>query len=137
MTADNSRRLRDLCAHVHDDDGVEAWREDGRHQSSGRPAHKDAQMAKAAVRAVEQEVCGSQLGIDWAARVMDVQVSAGAHLRVWVGVACPRQQVEQARQWLAARAPAVRTTLARTVSRKRVPTVGLVMEWLEEDSHGR
>ncbi len=136
MAADKSRRLRDLCAHVHADDGQEAKRDEQRKTPPNPPAFRDAQLAKAARRAVEQEVCATQIGIDWGTHVIDIQVSAGAHLRAWVGVACPRRDIDRAGMWLATRTPAVRAALARSITRKKAPTVTLVMEWVTGHPHG-
>lgn len=136
MAAEDSR-LRDLCAHVHEDDGRDARRQD--RKTGGAPhagAHRDGQLLKIARRAIEQEVCANAGGIGWRAEVLEIEVGAGPHVRAWVGVACPRPHADDAQAWLSARAGAVRAALARSLARKRTPTVTLVVQWVREVSHG-
>jgi len=128
---------RDLCAHLHEDDGI-----DPRHERRGHDRvkdiklqRKDEQLAKfaflAAERVLMERIDSGELG----ASVLDAEVKgSGSHVLVRV---CFQSSVDRrlAEQWLAAITPQVRTELAWRLNRKRTPSVRL--QWTIEppDEH--
>lgn len=118
---------RDLCAHLHEDDGI-----DPRHERRGHDRvkdiklqRKDEQLAKFAFRAAEHVLTARTDAPDFGASVLDAEVKgSGSHVLVRV---CFQSSVDRriAEQWLAAIAPQVRTELAWRLNRKRTPSVRL------------
>lgn len=118
---------RDLCAQLHEDDGI-----DPRHERRGHDRvcdiklqRKDEQLAKFALRAAEHVLTARTDAPDVGASVLDAEVKgSGSHVLVRV---CFKSNVDRrvAEQWLAALAPQVRTELAWRLNRKRTPSVRL------------
>ncbi len=112
----NGRDLRDLCAHVEPDDGVDPRRE--RHRDDvaweTRRARADGELAIAVARIVEDVIASRS---ENAARVIGTHVQGrGAHVIVVVEGVCPRpDQV----------ASEARDQLARRLNRARVASISV------------
>lgn len=119
--------LRDLCARMHDDDGVDPRRE---RRSADRVKdfkliRKDEHLAKFAFLATERVLAENVDSIGAGAFVMDAEVRGSGshvHVRVCVSDSADRRTAEQ---WLAAITPRVRAELARQLNRRRTPSVRL------------
>lgn len=118
---------RDLCAHEHEDDGVDIRRERRSHDrvKEKKLERKDEQLAHAAMRAADEVLTASVQTPGGSPNVMEAHVSGhGAHVTVWVAMESDRERHE-VDQWLRSRATAVRAALAHALNRKRTPTVTL------------
>ncbi len=112
----NGRDLRDLCAHVEPDDGVDPRRERRRDDVAWetRRARADGELAIAVARIVEDVIASRS---ENAARVIGTHVQGrGAHVIVVVEGVCPRpDQV----------ASEARDQLARRLNRARVASISV------------
>lgn len=90
--------------------------------SSHRSQYKDAQIAKIALRVLDQEVGSWDLAISWGLSVVHVECLArGTHLAVIVASSRADVDAREVSAWLDDHAGAMRSALARVLARKRVP----------------
>lgn len=121
---------RGLCAHEHEDDGVDLRRERRSHDrvKDKKLERKDEQLAHAAMRAADEVLAASIHLPGKAPSAVEAHVGGGgAHVTVWVAMESDRDRRELD-EWLRLRGAAVRAALARALNRKRTPTVTL--RWL-------
>lgn len=122
---------RDLCAQLHEDDGI-----DPRHECRGHDRMKDIklqrkeeQLAKFAFLAAERVLAERTEAATPGASVLDAEVKgSGSHVlvRVCFPAGVDRRMAER---WLASQAGAVRAEMAWRLNRKRTPSVRL--RWCE------
>lgn len=124
--------VRDCRARHEEDDGLDPRldelrdRADARRES--RPSHRDAQLAKVALRLLEQDLCSLGPAIAAGLHLLHVEVlAAGAHLRVYTAPDHNLPNPAALTHWLTSITPALRASLARSLARKRVPTITLIL----------
>lgn len=90
--------------------------------SSHRGQYKDAQIAKLALRVLDQEVGSWDLAISWGLSVVHVECLArGTNLVVIIASSRADVDAREVSAWLDEHAGAMRSALARVLARKRVP----------------
>lgn len=121
---------RGLCAHEHEDDGVDIRRERRSHDrvKDKKLERKDEQLAHAAMRAADEVLAASMHVPGQSPGAAKAHVGGGGtHVTVWIAMESDRERRE-VDEWLWSRGVAVRAALARALNRKRTPTVTL--RWL-------
>lgn len=133
MDSRRSRGGRDHCARLEEDDGIDPKldqlrdRADARREARRKNSHADAMLAKLAAGIIESEVCTHSMAIDLGLSVAHVEVVAqGKHIHAWL-TASRRVPFtpEQIGHWLVGQAARARAALARTLDRRRTPSVSL------------
>lgn len=125
---------RDCRARHEEGDGLDPRldelreRAQARRESQSRASHRDAQLAKVALRLLEQDLGAMGPAIAAGLHLVHVEVlAAGAHLRVYTAPDRPVPDPSALSNWLATITPALRASLARALARKRVPTITLIL----------
>lgn len=128
--------LRDLCAHVHEDDGVNPRLERKGSSPSDRAAtRKDLQLCKVASRAISHAL--RLHAYDPLLTDLDVlrvePAPDGTRLRVWCAPTGPTtpDRLIAAQHRLAALRPHFRAELAAAIQRKRVPELTFAVRPME------
>lgn len=127
MSQRRSRGGRDRCARSAEEDGPDrvSGREDRRRAASG---FRDAQLAKIVGRAAENALCSMGPSILAGLHVVHVEVLAGgAHVRVYAAPGRAVRDRAALTPWLDSAARTLRYELARSLARKRVPTISLIL----------
>lgn len=132
--------VRDHCARLEEDDGLDPRLDDlrdraeKRREERHRPNHRDAQLAKVAWRVIERELCSMGPAIASGLSIIHVEViGAGSHLRVRVAPSTTQHDPGPLARWLNSVTPIVRASLAHALSRKRVPTLTLQLTDMPTD----
>ncbi len=116
------RYLRDLCAHVFDDDRAD--RVSGRSLQDDGDDRKTLQLCKQVRQALETMLAQSHWAIDLGAYVHGVRPAPDAST-LQVTLVCP--QVDRIRVHAIAALPAMRAAATRAIARKRAPMLTLLI----------
>jgi hypothetical protein len=117
----DTRRLRDLCAHASDDDGLDP-RYDRKDSDRSRPNRKDLSLCKQAMRALDLEFASWPWAIDAGLMINAVEPAPDATcLRVLVSWSAPDLARSEVLARLGARGPSLRAAVALVITRKRAP----------------
>lgn len=117
-----NRNLRDLCAEVFDDDRAE--RKSGRSIDDIASDRKTLQLCKQVRQAIETTLAQSRWAIDARAIVHEVRPAPDAST-LQVTIVAP--QPDRIRVHALAALPALRAAVAHSISRKRAPTLTLLL----------
>lgn len=137
MGFNRNSRLRDLCAHTEEDDGLDPRYDDKDTASRTKNfARKDEQLAKAARRFIEQHLSAGGFATP-ELRLVDVEVrGGGTHIHARIASPISIANRSQLETELAALSKRVRASLAHAFNRKKTPTVTLrLCDWMPTPDH--